>query len=92
MGHHLTSERLKPDPQKVKAIQEMPKPQDKRAVEHLLGCITYLSRFLPQLTTVTALGPLRQLVEKTATFTWQSQQEEACMDNSQEVSDNCNWP
>ena len=33
-------------PEKIKAIAEMPKPQDKKAVERLLGTVQYLSRFL----------------------------------------------
>ena len=31
MGHKLTEEGLKPDASKVKAVQEMPPPKDKRA-------------------------------------------------------------
>ena len=44
VGHLLTSEGLRPDPMKVKAIAEMPQATDKKAVERLLGCINYLSR------------------------------------------------
>ena len=43
MGHLLTSEGLQPDPEKIRAIAEMPKPQDKKAVERLLGTVQYLS-------------------------------------------------
>ena len=49
MGHRLTAKGVQPDPAKVKAIVEMPSPQSKKAVEHLLGCVTYLSRFCPRL-------------------------------------------
>ena len=53
----------------------MPRPENKKAVERFLGCLQYLSRFLPRLAEVAA--PLRVLTEKSAVFTWQSQQEEA---------------
>ena len=75
MGHKLTREGLCPDPAKVKAIIDMPKPDNKRAVECFLGCLQYLSRFMPQLATVAA--PLRLLTEQSAIFTWQTKQEEA---------------
>lgn len=75
MGHLFTSEGLKPDPLKVDAIVNMPRPDDKRAVQRLLGCVTYLSRFIPTLSEVSE--PLRMLTEKNNIFTWESQQEEA---------------
>ena len=75
MGHILTSTGVQADPMKIKAIVEMPRPQDKKAVERLLGTVQYLSRFLPKLSDVAK--PLRQLTEKEVVFTWQQQQEEA---------------
>ena len=59
MGHHLTKEGLSPDTLKIKVIQEMPRPDSKKAVERFLGCLQYLSCFLPQLAQVAA--PLHQL-------------------------------
>lgn len=52
MGQLFTSEGLKPDPMKVEEIASMPRPDDKRAVQRLLGCVNYLSRFMPQLSKV----------------------------------------
>ena len=59
VGHLLTSEGLKIDPQKVKAVQEMPAPQSKEDVKCLLGFVQFLSLYLPSLSTVDA--PLREL-------------------------------
>ena len=75
MGHRLTAEGVTPDPAKIKAIMDMPRPVDKKGVERLLGCVTYLSRFLPKLADV--VGPLRQLTEKDTIFTWQTDQDKA---------------
>ena len=75
MGQVFTSEGLKPDPMKVEAIASMPRPEDKRAVQHLLGCVNYLSRFMPQFSKMSE--PLRKLTEKNVMFTWDSSQEEA---------------
>ena len=54
MGQHLTKEGLNPDPIKVKAILDMPTPDSKKAVECFLGCLQYLSHFLPQLAAIAA--------------------------------------
>lgn len=35
MGHLLTREGLRPDPRKVKALKDMPKPTNKKAVERI---------------------------------------------------------
>ena len=45
IGHVATSEGLRVDPHKVKAIQEMPPPPDVAAVQRLLGLAQYLSKF-----------------------------------------------
>ena len=47
----------------------------KRAIQRLLECVNYLSRFIPTTSEVSA--PLRNLSEKNALFLWESQQEEA---------------
>jgi len=75
MGHRLTKHGLSPDSAKVKAISEMPRLDSKKAVERFIGCLQYLSRFLPQLAEVSA--PLRVLTEQSAIFSRQRKQEEA---------------
>ena len=49
MCHLLTSTGLKPDPAKVEAITNMPKPQDIEGAQRLNGFINYLTKFLPKL-------------------------------------------
>ena len=43
MGHLLTSTGVWVDPMKVKAIAEMPRPSNKKAVERLLGTAIFVS-------------------------------------------------
>ena len=43
MGHVLSSDGLKPDPDKVKAVSEMPKPTCKQETFSLLGFVNYLA-------------------------------------------------
>ena len=74
MGHLFTSDGLRPDPMKVEAIASMPRPDDKKAVQRLRGCVNYLSRFMPTISEVSE--PLCKLTEKNAMFVRESQQEE----------------
>ena len=62
IGHLLTPDGLKPDPNKVKAILEMPTPTEEQSLQRLLGMFTYLAKFLPNLSDVTE--PLRSLLDR----------------------------
>ncbi|CAH8560353.1 unnamed protein product [Dicrocoelium dendriticum] len=74
-GHVLSAEGLKPDPEKVRAIRDMPSPTDVKAVGRLNGMINYLSRFLPKLADV--MTPIRKLTHKGESWHWGAEQEEA---------------
>ena len=75
MGHLITNDGLKPDPEKVKAVQEMPRPTSKKELLSLLGFVNYLSKFLPRLSEVAQ--PLREMTAKEAKFIWSPQHETA---------------
>ena len=74
-GNILSSQGLKMDPAKVKAIQDMPPPTSKSELQTVLGMVTYLQRFAPNLSEITA--PLRQLLSKDVEFSWDKPQQEA---------------
>ena len=75
MGHVLSSEGLKPDSEKVKAVAEMPKPTCKQEALSLLGFVNYLAKFLPRLSEIAQ--PIRELTTKDAKFIWSRQHDEA---------------
>ena len=75
VGHLLTAEGLKIDPQKVKAVDEMPEPKTKEDVKRLLGFVQFLSRYLPGLSKVDA--PLRELENSDVLFHWDHPQMES---------------
>ena len=58
MGQILGSEGLQADPETIQAIQNMLRPTDVHGVQRLIGVVTYLSKFLPWLSTV--CEPLRR--------------------------------
>ena len=68
MGHVLTPEGLKPDKRKLDAILSMPRPENKAALQRLLGMTTYLARYCPNYSEVTA--PLRQVLAQENEFRW----------------------
>ena len=70
MGHVISSDGLTPDPDKITAIENMPKPTSKQELMSLLGFINYLAKFLPQLAQVSQ--PLRDLTTKSTQFVWSS--------------------
>ena len=52
IGHVLTSKGVKPDPAKIRAVLEMPRPSDVAAVQRFIGFVNYLSKFLLRLSEV----------------------------------------
>ena len=69
MGNRVTEEGLKPDKAKVQAIQEMPEPEDKLALQRLLGMVKYLTQYIPNESSITV--PLRDLLKKDTAWQWQ---------------------
>jgi len=75
IGDRLTDEGIKPDSNKVEAIDAMDKPTDKKALQRFLGMVTYLGKFIPNLSTITA--PLRALLHDKTHWEWQHEHDAA---------------
>ena len=68
MGHVVSEAGLSPDPSKVRAIVDMPLPEDKRAVLRFLNIVKYQAKFIPRESHIT--GPLRALLKEDAVWCW----------------------
>ena len=68
LGHLVTKEGLKPDPDKIEAVQEMPKPDSVKAVRRFCGFVNYLAKFMPKLSEV--MEPIRNLTGKENEWKW----------------------
>jgi hypothetical protein len=52
MGHVISKRGLKPDPEKIKVVLEMPTPTDVTSIRRFIGFTNYLSKFMPRLSEV----------------------------------------
>ena len=75
LGHIISADGLKPDPQKIQSIQEFEQPEDVTAVRRFLGMANQLGKFAPHLSETTK--PLRDLISHKSHFVWGSSQEMA---------------
>ena len=75
VGHLFSAEGLKPDPEKIRAINDMPPPVDKEGVLRILGTVNYLDKFIEHKADIQE--PISQLTQKDAAFVWEQPQQEA---------------
>ena len=75
VGHVLSKEGLKADPEKIRAVKEMKPPENAKELKTFLGFIQYLGKFMPNMATESA--PLRELLEKNVAWHWDHLQEES---------------
>ena len=52
IGHLLSKDGLKPDPKKTRAVIDMPSPESREDLQRFLGMLTYLGKFIPNLSHV----------------------------------------
>ena len=75
LQHLVTSKGLKPDPEKVEAIQMMKEPSNVTELRRYLGFIQYLARFLPNL--ADEIEPSRKLTKSDTKWVWDEDEKEA---------------
>ena len=68
IGHILTPNGLKPDPEKVEAVQKMPAPGSKKELRRFLGMINYMGKFIPDLAQKTSI--VRDLLKERNEWQW----------------------
>ena len=67
-GKVVSREAIQPDPQKIKALTDMPVPKNKRELQAFLGIINYLGKFSPGMAEVSK--PLQKLTSSKMTWMW----------------------
>lgn len=75
LGHVISSEGVKPDPDKTAAVKNFPRPTDKKSVRRFLGLCAYYRRFVENFSVIAE--PLTRLTRDNVPFAWQDDQEDA---------------
>ena len=75
VGVFLTGNGTETNPEKVEAITKMPYPEDKQSLQRFLGMVTFFSKFIPNLSSITA--PLHVLLQKDTAWHWTEEQMKA---------------
>ena len=75
LGHQITELGVKPDPQKVAAIEKFPTPTTAKQLKTFCGMVSYYRRFIPNCSRIAS--PLHKLLKKDAKFEWTEAQEHA---------------
>ena len=75
LGDVISVEGIKPSPEKVQAIVNMPRPTCKKDTQRFLGMINYQAKFIRNMSEITK--PLRQVTETKNEWFWGSEQEQA---------------
>jgi hypothetical protein len=75
LGHHLSSNGIRPDPRKIQTILNFRTPNNKEEIRSFLGLVTYLGKFIPDLANIT--DPLRRLIKHNEKFIWTSVQQKS---------------
>ena len=78
LGQILNQDGVKPDPNKVVAIQQVPVPQNVGDVRRFLGMVNQMGKFTPNLAEMTK--PLRDLLLKEVQWTWGPSQQSSFED------------
>jgi hypothetical protein len=68
LGHIITKDGVKMDPERVQAIQQVPLPQTKKALQSFIDQINFVRRFIPNL--AETLKPIQRLLKKDVKFEW----------------------
>ena len=75
VGHVITTQGVQPDPKKVSAVQNFPKPQQPKGIKAFLGLAGYYRKFIPNFSKISK--PLTELLKKDIKWQWSDEEEES---------------
>ena len=73
LGHIISKDGIKPDPKKLEAVRQFPRPKTPKNIKQFLGLTGYYRRFIPNFSTLTK--PLTNLLKNDVHFEWTSAQQ-----------------
>lgn len=72
LGHHISEAGVRQDPNKLKALLELPRPDDLKSLRRVLGMFSYYRKFVPNFALIAE--PLTRLTKKSEDFQWSKEQ------------------
>lgn len=75
LGHIISEDGVKPDPKKIDAVKNFPRPRNAKNIKQFLGLAGYYRRFIPNFSGTSK--PLTLLLTKDEPFVWGNNQEKA---------------
>lgn len=75
LGHVISEEGIKQDPEKLKALTQLQSPRDVKELKRALGMFSYYRKFVEGFALIAE--PLTKLTRKGVEFNWGRDQEEA---------------
>ena len=78
MVHVFTEQGIKVDDEKIRVIKKIKAPKNKEDLKTFLGMITYVGRFIPNLSEMNS--NLRNLTKKNVVWNWDSNAEKSFQD------------
>lgn len=71
LGHRIDAEGIHPTDERLRAIRDMSRPENRKQLKSFLGAINYYARFIPHLQSTCA--PLHQLTRNDVPWTWSAE-------------------
>ena len=68
LGHVVSKKGISIDPERIKAIEQIPLPHNKKGMQSFMGTINFIRRFVPDFAQI--VKPLQQIVKQSAQFKW----------------------
>src|ERR1043166_4822978 len=75
LGHEISGEGIKTDPEKIKVMQDLPTPQNLKNVQEVMGLFQYYKSFIKDFAKIAA--PLYSLLKKDQDFRWEDDTQKA---------------
>lgn len=68
LGHIVSKEGIKIDPERIEAINRIPPPRNVKELKSFFGKINFVRRFVPNFAEI--VNPMNKLLKKNVTFNW----------------------
>ena len=87
LGHRVSADGLQPTKERVRAISEAPAPPKVTQLRSFLGVVNYYSKFLPNLSTMSA--PLYRRLQKQTKWIWDAEQDKTFHEAKTHLTSEC---